>query len=349
MPRRARSSCGARSCSTRRTSRAGRCSIRSGCSGCWRSASAARSRPGAPSRGRGRERARAAGRDPAGRAVPGAAGGAAASALCTRAQRRGVHSVRGPPVLRGVARRPRRRCSSAGCAACSAASARRWRASPTARPSWPGSTSSCMEDSRRDPLTGMRNRRALADELPGLEARPPGARRPAGRRALRRRPLQGLQRRARPSRRRPGAAGDRGDVRGRAARRGTWRTGSAARSCCSCCRAPSSRGAGGRRAGARGGRGARRCPTRRASAACSPSRSASPPGDGGYGDAARPRRRRALRGQARGPQPRGRRRRDRAAPRRRVPRSGSTPRRPMPRHLRSMLARLARRRGRAGA
>jgi len=27
-----------------------------------------------------------------------------------------------------------------------------------------------MEDSRRDPLTGMRNRRALADELPGLEA-----------------------------------------------------------------------------------------------------------------------------------------------------------------------------------
>jgi diguanylate cyclase (GGDEF)-like protein len=28
-----------------------------------------------------------------------------------------------------------------------------------------------MEDSRRDPLTGMRNRRALADELPGLEAR----------------------------------------------------------------------------------------------------------------------------------------------------------------------------------
>ena len=28
-----------------------------------------------------------------------------------------------------------------------------------------------LEDSRRDPLTGMRNRRALADELPGLEAR----------------------------------------------------------------------------------------------------------------------------------------------------------------------------------
>ena len=27
-----------------------------------------------------------------------------------------------------------------------------------------------LEDSRRDPLTGMRNRRALADELPGLEA-----------------------------------------------------------------------------------------------------------------------------------------------------------------------------------
>ncbi|MBV9805405.1 MAG: diguanylate cyclase [Solirubrobacterales bacterium] len=28
-----------------------------------------------------------------------------------------------------------------------------------------------LEDSRRDPLTGMRNRRALADELPGIEAR----------------------------------------------------------------------------------------------------------------------------------------------------------------------------------
>jgi Diguanylate cyclase, GGDEF domain len=97
-----------------------------------------------------------------------------------------------------------------------------------------------MEDSRRDPLTGMRNRRALADELPGLEA----AHREhnaafavalcdvdhfkAYNDAL------GHLAGDRPSGRSPPPSG------GPCARR-TSRTGSAARSCCWCCRAPARR------------------------------------------------------------------------------------------------------------
>ncbi len=141
-------------------------------------------------------------------------------------------------------------CSSAACASCSSASARRCadlaeREAELARINEP-----LVEDSRRDPLTGMRNRRALADDLP-RSRRGTASAAPLRHRALRRRPLQGLQRPARPPRRRPGPARDRRPPSAARCARATSPTASAARSCCWSCPTPRRRGAERGRARAR--------------------------------------------------------------------------------------------------
>ena len=66
----------------------------------------------------------------------------------------------------------------------------------------------------RDPLTGLGNRRALAEDLELLEARVRPLRAPLLPGALRRRSLQGLQRHLRPPGGRPGAPGGRGAAQG---------------------------------------------------------------------------------------------------------------------------------------
>ena len=69
--------------------------------------------------------------------------------------------------LRRDADRPQRCCSSAGCASCSSASAsaRRELAGPRGR-ARAAQRAARARTSRRDPLTGLRNRRALAEDLP---------------------------------------------------------------------------------------------------------------------------------------------------------------------------------------